>query len=101
MAIPIYYIGRSNIEGFGVISNYEFQSNQIIDIGIDYLWFIPIITPHFGSYINHSYTPNAHLVYLKGKYCVVASVPIRKNEEISLDYRMTPWFVEGPKYWYL
>ena len=100
MAKQIYHIGQSHIHGLGIISDCEFQSNQIIDIGIYYLWIIPMVTSHFGSYINHSYKPNSHLIYLKDKYYVVASIPIHKGEEISLDYRKAPWFIEGPKYGY-
>lgn len=95
-----YHIGKSCIHGLGVIADYEFQPNQIIDVGIYYIWIIPIVTPKFGSYINHSYKPNSHLIYLKDKYYVVATIPIHKGEEISLDYRNTPWFIDGPRYGY-
>jgi hypothetical protein len=59
----------------------------------------------YGSVYNHSYTPNAEYKfnYLRRVYVVKAIMPIKKDEEILINYNyysddMTPlegWYSEG------
>ena len=100
-----WHIGNSEIHGKGVFSSKTFDKDKKIGIGIEYyfLGIIPIITKNFGSMINHSYNPTAKLIYNKedNTWDVYSKNNILKNVEITLDYRDTPWFVEGPKNWYV
>lgn len=98
-----YYIGESNIDGQGVFTNKIIDKGEPIGIAINYsLGFIPYVTSEFGSYINHSWKPNSKLVYSykDGVYYVRAIKTLLPDTEITLDYRDTPWYIEGPKSWY-
>lgn len=46
------------------------------------------------TYLNHSCNPNSAL---KGSVSVVAIKPIKKNEQVTIDYSITEW----DKYWKL
>lgn len=92
-----YYIGPSKIHGKGVIANKFIPSAEIIDIAIHHHFYLyPEITSNFGSMINHSYQANSYLHKEKDKYYVVASRPIRRHEEITVNYHHTPWFISKP-----
>lgn len=92
-----YCITKSPIHGKGVISKMYFNAGEPIDIGIDFYFnLVPYVTPNFGTMLNHSWTPNAYLELLDNKHYVVASRDIYPNEEITIDYRKTPWYILGP-----
>lgn len=91
-----YHISPSKIHGKGVHALRNISKNEYIDVGIDFYYGIPFVTEHFGSWINHSYRPNAHLKYKNNKWYVTASKNIPKTQEISVDYRDTPWYIQGP-----
>lgn len=94
----IYYIKDSPIHGKGIFLNKDISRKTPIDVGIDfYFGWIPYITPKFGSLINHSYNPNCYLKWLNKKWYVCAIRPIKKHEEITLDYNRTPIYVRGPE----
>jgi hypothetical protein len=107
-----YYIGDSQIHGKGVLATRNLRKNEVIDMGIGFaMYFIPYVTPYFGSFINHSYTPNAYLWYYDGYtnntrqsydpavnevgWYVRTLRPIQENEEITVNYNHTPWYIEG------
>jgi len=91
-----YFIGPSKIHGKGILAANIIAPGTIIDLGIGFTYGIfPFVTNHFGSYINHSYTPNAHLVYFDDGWYVVSSYMIKKDEEITVDYNKAPWYIEG------
>ena len=111
-----YYIADSQIHGKGVIAARNLRKNEIIDMGIGFtFYFLPYVTPYFGSYINHSYNPNAYLWYYDGfdlglaqapnraqahsgaeaGWYVRALRPIYAHEEITVNYNHTPWYIEG------
>jgi SET domain-containing protein len=94
-----YYRSNSNIHGQGVFAMLDLTPDEPIDVGIDHcFWIIPYVTDDFGSYINHSWTPNTYLEYDKDehKYWIKAIGNISANEELTLDYQKTPWFILGP-----
>jgi hypothetical protein len=94
-----YYISESNIQGKGVFTNRRYQQDEPIDIGIrKALGFFPVVTPYFGSLINHSWKPNTYLDYDTStcNYVVKCRRPLKSNTEITLDYRATPWYIMGP-----
>jgi len=93
-----FYISSSKIHGKGVHAAKNLSKNEDIDVGIDfYGGVIPYVTEDFGSWINHGYKPNSYLRYKNGKWYVTASTSIPADQEILLDYRKTPWYIEGPK----
>ena len=103
MVNPKYRIDKSKVHGRGVIANQSFEPDEVIDVGIKYLWrFIPVVTANFGSLINHSYQPSAKVVYNRerNEYDVVAKIPIRVNDEITVNYNQGPWFITPAMPWY-
>ena len=98
-----FYLSPSKIHGDGVYANKDLRKNEDIDIGIDFYLggLLPFVTDHFGSWINHSYSPNCYLKYKSGKWYVVASKLIPKDQEVLLDYRKTPWYIAGPEAHYV
>ena len=61
--------------------------------------FIPYITSDLGQWLNHSYNPNSIVHYNEknNKYYIVAIKDINKDEEITINYNSTPWFIEKAK----
>ena len=89
----------SKIHGNGVFTNKPIQKKHLIGIGIYYWFAIPTITEDFGKWINHSYTPNSIVHYHEknNRYYIVAIRDIDLDEEITIDYNDTPWFIMGPE----
>ena len=100
----MYSIKKSNIHGNGVFSNKYIPKNKYIDIGIEmkFSGYLPVITKGFGDMLNHSYNPNCRLFYRKkdSHYWIIANKNIGANTELTVDYRFTPWFIDGPKHFY-
>lgn len=97
-------IKKSNIHGYGIFSNKKLPLNFYIGVGIYHIFFdlIPVISKCPGSMINHSYSPNCKLRFIpkKKEYIIITSKPIKKNEELTLNYNDTPWYIDKPKSWY-
>jgi hypothetical protein len=92
-----FYLADSQIHGKGTWASRTLKPGDQIDVGIDYaLGLLPYVTEYFGRYINHSWYPNSHLEYIDNKYYLVATKTIPKNTEITMDYRMTPWYIVPP-----
>tara|TARA_R100001163_G_C5059658_1_gene196361 strand:+ start:1600 stop:1956 length:357 start_codon:yes stop_codon:yes gene_type:complete len=94
-----YYLSNSNIHGTGTFSTQNIQAGEKIEVGIDYddvMKIFPFVTDYFGKWINHSWKPNSHLEYIDNKYYAVASVPISKDSEITMNYNDTPWYICPP-----
>ena|SRR6185312_1418127 len=93
-------IGPSKIHGSGIIANCNIKEHEIVDVGIDYwMGIIPYVTPHFGSWINHCENANTHLIYF-GKHYIVSQKPIKRGEELTVNYNLTPWYIDRAKPWY-
>jgi len=95
-----YYFSKSQIHGQGAFAKRQFAPDEPIEAGIYFFLFFPIITK-FGSMINHSYNPTCNLKWINGKWYVVANKILKPHEEITLDYRNTPWYIEGPREHYI
>jgi len=95
-------VGKSTIEGKGAFTSQSIQKGEAIDVGINYFMFSPYVT-EFGSWINHSRNPNASVIYDENDYVyyVRAAYNLPANTEITVDYRKTPRFIEGPMDWYV
>jgi len=100
----VWRVSKSQIHGEGMFSSRKIPANTKIDTGIEYYFgFFPVITRGFGSMINHSYEANSKLIYNKKEnvWDVFSNMDIPESTEITLNYRDTPWFIEGPKNWYV
>ena len=94
------YIAPSSIHGKGVFARRNLRSNQIIGTGIRFIYgFIPKICDGLGTTINHSYQPNCYLSYEPrySVYHIRSHRTIFCHEELTLDYRKTPWYIKGPE----
>jgi len=91
-----FKIGKSTIHGNGVFANKHIERKHLIGVAIYFIAVMPIITDDFGKWINHSYKPNSQLYYneKKNKYYIVTLKDINKNEEITINYNHTPWFIK-------
>ena len=101
-----YHIGKSKIHKKGVILNKDVKTDEIIFrfvgrriknelipwhygrtwLQIGYLEFIIPTPGTAGSYLNHSCDPN---VGIKGRNTIVAMRPIKKGEEVTMDYALS------------
>ena len=76
---------------------------QTVGVGIKFERWLgiipwPQITEDLGVWINHSSDPNAELQWVSynATWEIVTISPIRKGEEITIDYAETPIYIEGP-----
>lgn len=93
-----WHIGPSKIHGQGVIASRSLAPGSLVGVGIGYrMGLFPSVTSDFGAWINHSYHPSACLMFLNGLHWVVANKAIEPGEEITVDYRRTPWYIKGPE----
>jgi SET domain-containing protein len=92
-----YYKAKSKIHGTGVFVKRNIRKNEPIGVGIEFILnCIPNVTEHFGVWINHSYTPNTRLKYFNDEWWIFSNKNIRPGTELTVDYRKTPWYIEGP-----
>jgi SET domain-containing protein len=90
-----YIIKKSNIHGHGVIANKTIKKNTNIGVVITYKYLIPFRTNDLGYYLNHSFNCNCKLNLIGNNYCIISTKNIRKNDEITINYDDTPWFIAG------
>lgn len=110
---PDTYIRSSSIEGQGLFASKDFKEGDIIldyrpwietfiktewrflnQYQIDHNWFIPVdddycLTSDLSSkiyYVNHSKEPNGNW-FIKD-LLIIANKDIKKDEEITIDYRL-------------
>jgi hypothetical protein len=97
-----WYVGKSAIAGRGAFTSRSIQKGEAIDIGINYFLFVPFVT-EFGSWINHSQNHNSNVMYDENDdvYYVRANRYLPPKTEITVDYRKTPSFIEGPEEWFV
>ena len=96
----MFKIDKSKIHGKGVIATQSIQKGQSLGEGISFIFlFFPFVTEHLGQWINHSYTPNAILEWNEKNFTwdVVTIHDIKANDEITLNYIATPWYIQGPE----
>lgn len=94
-----YKVGKSKIHGNGVIADKYISKGSIIGIAMTFSFIIiPYITPDLGIWINHSYEPNAFIYYCisSNVYYLVANESIDRDEEITMNYNDTPWYIKKP-----
>jgi len=100
---PSYEVRDSSVHGKGIFAAADIKTGDIIGspLKVNYFVFIDI-SPDLGKWINHSWYPNAQLVKQEHQnvWDLVALSPIKKKDEITMDYRDTPWFIAKPSIWY-
>lgn len=98
----MFKVGPSKIHGKGVISTKNIKKGTKIGTPLYlFMYVFPVIVEGLGRKINHSWDANSHLVRDGNTWHLYASQNIKKNQEITLDYNQTPWFIDGPKNSYL
>jgi SET domain-containing protein len=97
----LWKIDNSPIHGKGVFAVKKIPSGKKIGVGIHFqYWVIPVITPEFGSMINHSYNSNTMLEYNDNKWYIVSNKLILPGQELTLNYNDTPWYIQKAKSYY-
>jgi len=101
-----YHIGKSKIHGKGIILNRNIKKDKIIFrftgktvknrfipwhygrtwLQVGYMEWIMPGPDSAASYLNHSCNPN---VGIKGRKTIVAMRPLKKGEEITMDYALS------------
>ena len=81
-----YKIGKSNIEGQGLIAAMDLKPGDLIGLSHSN----GEIASEIGQYYNHSDTPNAVSALVGNDRYVIASDNISMGGEITLDYRRQP-----------
>ena len=81
-----YKIGKSNIEGQGLIAATDLKPGDLIGLSHSN----GEIASEIGQYYNHSDTPNAVSALVGNDRYVIASDNISMGGEITLDYRRQP-----------
>lgn len=87
-----FYINKSRIEGIGIFSDNDYNSNIFLFRGINNNKEIT----YLGSKINHCNNPNTYLVKTKDGWDIYSKTDIKKNEELTIDYNYTPNFIKKP-----
>jgi SET domain-containing protein len=98
-----YQIAKSEIHGEGVLATKSIKKDEVIGLPLYMVaWIFPVITKELGKKINHSYKPNAYLKKDPSelKWYLIAHKNIAINEEITINYNNTPWFIDKPMPWY-
>lgn len=108
---PDVYLGRSPVHGNGVFANRDFAADDLIEeapvLGMDrtdalalanYVFNDPgdktrvFLAFGYGSIYNHDDSPNAKFVFRsRDALSFVATRPIRRDEEITVNYGSTFW----------
>ena len=79
-------VGKSKIEGKGLLTNKQFGLNDII--GLSHIDDQPV--GDIGNYHNHSDKPNAKSIKIGNQRFLIPIRPLKKGEEITTDYRQQP-----------
>jgi len=86
-----YYIGKSKIQGDGVFAKRNIQPGEYI--GKVHTIIEPYVKYQFedlGRKHNHSERPNVQNVLIGNERHLFATKPIRKNQELTSNYRLQP-----------
>ena len=87
----------SLIHGTGIFTNETIKEQTKLGTGIYFkLLVFPIVTHDLGIWINHQKNSNSYLKFEDSKYEVYSKKLIKKNQEITLNYHDTPWFIQKP-----
>ena len=94
----IYDVGESNIHGKGVFAEHNLIKGQRVGTALITEDFISgvndIERTDLGKFINHQDNKNVTQVKEGNQYVMYADKDIAAGEELTMDYRDTPWFID-------
>ena len=92
----MYAIKKSKIHGNGIITNKSIKKHKKVGIVLYYKYFfIPYKTDNLGKYLNHSFDNNCRIIYKDKMYYLLTTKDVKPNEELTINYDDTPWFILG------
>ena len=96
-----YNIKKSDINGKGVFASKDFEKGELVGMAVtdeeavtDTVNFRDARTK-LGKYLNHQNKENAALKSENNTLNIYTNVPIRKGEEITVNYKNGPNYVDG------
>ena len=96
-----YSIEKSDIQGKGVFASKNFKKGELVGMAVtdeeavtDVVNFRDARTD-LGKYLNHQNKENAALKSENNTLIIYTNVPIRKDEEITVNYKKGPNYIEG------
>ncbi len=87
-----WYVGQSGIQGKGVFAGKNFEKGEVIDVSMyaggedefgAKIWNLTTL----ARYCNHQHQKNVEIVREGHVFNLVASKPIKQDEELFADYR--------------
>lgn len=93
----LFYIAKSKINGNGIFAKKDIPPNTKILLSIDrskkfYYGGLTGVT----IYVNHCWNPNSEFIKEGQKYWIISNQWIKKDTEITFDYRNTPSYIRKP-----
>ena len=96
-----YNIKKSDINGRGVFASKDFKKGELVGMAVtdeeavtDVVNFRDARTD-LGKYLNHQNKENAALKSENNTLNIYTNVPIRKDEEITVNYKKGPNYIDG------
>ena len=96
-----YSVKKSDINGKGVFASKDFEKGELVGMAVtdeeavtDTVNFRDARTK-LGKYLNHQNKENAALKSENNTLNIYTNVPIRKGEEITVNYKKRPNYVNG------
>lgn len=98
MGILKYKVGRSNIEGEGVLATSFIYQGEDVGLGFTGTSADDLeITEDLGIWVNHSQSPSMRIIERSNnEYYLVAVRDIQQGEELTVNYWDTPNFIKKP-----
>ena len=96
-----YSVKKSDINGKGVFASKDFEKGELVGMAVtdeeavtDTVNFRDARTK-LGKYLNHQNKENAALKSENNTLNIYTNIPIRKGEEVTVNYKKGPNYVDG------
>lgn len=96
-----YNIKKSDINGKGVFASKSFEKGELVGLAVtdeeavtDVINFRDARTD-LGRYLNHQNKENASLKSENNTLNIYTNTPIKKGEEITVNYQKGPNYIDG------
>ena len=96
-----FSIGKSDINGKGVFASKDFKEGELVGMAVtdeeavtDTVNFRDART-ELGKYLNHQNKENAALKSENNTLNIYTNVPIKKGDEITVNYKKGPNYIDG------
>lgn len=98
-APPLYEVTSIGVvHGRGVVAARALDAGTTLGVAIArHYWILPVVTRDLARFVNHSWRPNAVLVWAGGVWMLQTSAAVRKGGEITVDYRTAPSYCARPE----